>query len=172
MGSNRKTVSAGWQLKVDQINYNRRNVSLTWMQLRKKEVYFQYHLNCQDITDKWGDIELCLTWSNRKIVSAGWHLKFDQIDFNRRNLSLTWMQLRKKKLYFQYHHNCQDISDKWGDIELCLTWSNRKIVSAGWHLKFDQIDFNRRNLSLTWMQKKLKKVYFQYHLNCQDITDK
>ena len=158
-----------------QIDFKRRNLALTRMQLRKKKVYFQYHLNCQGITDKWGDIELCLTWSNRKIVSAGWHLKFDQIDFNRRNLSLTWMQLRKKKVSFQYQLNCQDITDKWGDIELCLAGSNRKTVSAGWHLKFDQnnvIQRNKINVSLTWMQLRTKEVYFQYHLHCQDITDK
>ena len=76
------------------------------MQLRKQEVYFQYHLNFQDDTDKLGAIELCLTGSNRKTESAGWQLNFDQIDINRRNLALTRMQLRKKKVYFQYHLNC------------------------------------------------------------------
>ena len=146
---------------------------VTYMQaIKKKKVYFHQHFNCQDITDKWGDIEICLMGSNRKTVSAGWQLKFDQINFNRRNVSLTWMQLRKKKVHFQYHFNCQDITDKWGDIEICIMGSNRKTVSAGWHLRFDQLNLNRRNLSLTLMQKKLKKVYFQYHLNCQDITDK
>ena len=112
--------------------------------IKKKTVYFQYHLNCQDITDKWGFIEICLMGSNWKTVYAGWTLKFDQINFNWRNLSLTRMQLKKEKVCFQYHHNCQDITDKWGDIEVCLTGSIRKTVSAGWQLKFDQIDFNRR----------------------------
>ena len=171
-GSNRKTVYAGWQLNFDQIDINRQNLSLTWMQLRKQEVYFQYHLNFQDDTDKLGAIELCLTGSNRRTESAGWQLKFDQIDINHRNLSLTWMQLRKKKVYFQYHLNCQDITDKWGDIETCLMESNRKTVSAFWQLDFDQIDINRRNLSLTWMQLRKQEVYFQYLLNFQDDADK
>ena len=170
--SNRKIVSAGWHLKFDQIDFNRRNLSLTWMQLRKKKLYFQYHLNCQDISGKWGDIEVCLTWSNRKTVSAGWHLRFDQMNFKRRNVSLTWMQLRKQEVYFQYHLYFKDDTDKWGAIELCPTGSNRKTVSACWQLKFDQIDINHRNLSLTWMQLRKEKVYFQYHRNCQDITDK
>ena len=124
--------------------------------IRQKKVYFQYHLNCQDITDKWGDIELCVAGSNRNTVSAGWQLKFHRINFNWRNLSLTWMQLRKKKVCFKYHLNCQDITDKWGDIELYLGGSNRKTVSAGWQLKFDRINFNWRNLSLTWMQLRKK----------------
>ena len=124
---------------------------LTYMQaIKKKKVYFHQHFNCQDITDKWGDIEICLMGSNRKTVSAGWQLKFDQINFNRRNVSLTWMQLRKKKVYFQYHFNCQDITDKWGDIEIGIMGSNRKTVSAGWHLRFDQMNFKRRNVSLSW----------------------
>ena len=205
-----KTVSAGWQLKFDQINFNRRNVSLIWIQLRKKgsvfsispqlsgyyrqmrwywtlsnmiksedcicwlaleirsnwlqstefvtyldaikekESVFSIHLNCQDITDKWGDIELCFAESNRKTVSAGWHLKFDEMNFNRRNLSLTWMELRTKEVYFQYHLYCQDITDKWGDIETSLMESNRKTVSGFWQLKFDQSNVNQRNLSLSW----------------------
>ena len=70
------------------------------MQLKKQEVHFQYHLNFQDDTDIWVAIELCLTGSNRKTVYAGWQLKFDQIDINHRNLSLTWMQLRKRKCIF------------------------------------------------------------------------
>ena len=123
-------------------------------------MYFQYHLNCQDLNDKWGDIELCLAGSNRKTLPAGWQLKFDQIDFSRRNLSLTWMQLSKKKVYFQYHLNCQDITDKWGDIELCLAGSNRKTVSAGWQLKFDQNNVIQRNLSLTWVQLNKRKCIF------------
>ena len=92
---------------------------VTYMQaIKKKKVYFHQYFNCQDITDKWGDIEICLMGSNRKTVSAGWQLKFDQINFNRRNVSLTWMQLRKKKVYFQYHFNCQDITDKWARQEM------------------------------------------------------
>ena len=123
-------------------------------------MYFQYHLNCQDITGKWGDIELCLAGSNRKTVSAGWQLKFDRINFSWRNLSLTWMQLRKKKVYFQYHLNCQDITDKWGDIELCLAGSNRKTVSACWQLKIDQTNVIQRNLSLSCRQLSKRKSFF------------
>ena len=122
-------------------------------------MYFQYHLNCQDISDKWGDIEICLMESNRKIVSAGWTLKFDQINFNWRNLSLTWMQLKKEKVYFQYHLNCQDITDKWGDIELCLAGSNRETVSASWQLKFDQSNVIQRNLLLSCMQLNKESVF-------------
>ena len=128
------------------------------MQLRKQEVHFQYHLNFQDDTDNWVAIELCLRGSNQKTVAAGWQLDFDLIDINRWNLSHTWMQLRKQEVYFQYHLNFQDDTDKLGAIELCLTGSNRKTVSAGWDLKFDQIDFIGRNLALTRMQLRKKKV--------------
>ena len=128
--------------------------------IKKKKVYFQYHLNCQDITDKWGDIEICLMGSNRKTVSAGWTLKFDQINCNWRNLSLTWMQLKKEKVCFQYHLNCQDITDKWGDIELCLAGSNRKTVSASWQLKFDQSNVIQRNLILSCRQLRKRKCIF------------
>ena len=130
------------------------------MKLRKKKVYFQYPLNCQDITDKWFDIEFCLAGSNRKTVSAGWQLKFHRINFNWRNLSLTWMQLRKKKVYFQYHLNCQDITGKWGDIELCLAGSNRKTVSAGWQLEFYQNNVIQSNLSLSCRQLTKRKCIF------------
>ena len=60
----------------------------------------QYHLNCQDITDKIGDIEIFLIRSNRKTVSAGWLLKIDQSNVNQRNLSHSCRQLRKRKCIF------------------------------------------------------------------------
>ena len=43
-----------------QENVNGRELKLSWMQSRKTMVSFQYHLNCQHITDNPGDIELGL----------------------------------------------------------------------------------------------------------------
>ena len=63
-------------------------------------MYFQYHLNCKHVTDKVGDIEICLMGSNRKTVSAGLQLKFDQSKVIQRNLSLSCRQLRKRKCIF------------------------------------------------------------------------
>ena len=68
---------------------------------KKKKVYFQYHLNCLDITERWGYIELCLMGSNRKTVSASWQLKFDQSNVViQRNLLLRFMQLNKRNCIF------------------------------------------------------------------------
>ena len=42
----------------------------TWLEkIRKTIIYFQYHLNCQYIHDKNGDIEVDLVQSSRKANS-------------------------------------------------------------------------------------------------------
>ena len=71
------------------------------MQLRKKTVYFQYHLNCQYIHDNSGDIEIGLVQRNQNIVSSHFCSKSCQFNVNRRDLELILMHKRKKTLYFQ-----------------------------------------------------------------------
>ena len=88
------------------------------MQLRKKTVYFQYHLNCQYIHDISGDIEIELVQRNQNTVSSHFCFKTCQFTVNRWDLELILMQLRKKTVYFQYHLNCQYIHDISGDIDI------------------------------------------------------
>ena len=90
------------------------------MQLRKKTVYFQYHLNCQYIHDNSGDIEIRLVQRKQNTVSSHLCFKSCQSNVNRRDLELSLMKLRKKTVYFQYHLNSQHIHDNSGDIEIGL----------------------------------------------------
>ena len=60
-----------------------------------KIVYFQYHLNCQDIHDKTGDIELGLVERSQNTKYAYTYFKSHQPNVNRRNLKLKRIEIRK-----------------------------------------------------------------------------
>ena len=61
-----------------------------------KIVYFQYHLNCQDIHDKTVDIELGLVEGRQNTKYAYFYLKSHQRNVNRRYLKLSWIEVRKR----------------------------------------------------------------------------
>ena len=65
------------------------------MQLSKKIVYFQYHLNCHYIHDNSGDIEIGLVQRNQNTLSSHFRMKSCQFNVNRRDLKLSLMQLKK-----------------------------------------------------------------------------
>ena len=77
--------------QICQFNVNRRNLELSLMQLRKKTVYFQYHLNCQYIHDNSGDIEIRLVQRNQNTISSHLCFKSCQSNVNRRDLELSLM---------------------------------------------------------------------------------
>ena len=172
MQSSRKVNSHYCYWKCHQHGHNRRDLNLVWTKLKKKIIYFQYHLNCQYIHDKNGDIEVDLVQSSRKVNSHYYYWKCHQHGHNRRDLNLDWTKLKKKIIYFQYHLNCQNIHDKNGDIEVDLVQSSRKVNSHYCYWKCHQHGHNRRDLNLVWTKLKKKIIYFQYHLNCQYIHDK
>ena len=68
-------------------------------EIKKKHVYFHYHLNCQHITDIAGDIKLKLLESNQNILFIYYYIEIVSNDSNRWDLKLIWMQLRKKKFF-------------------------------------------------------------------------
>ena len=121
------------------------------MQLRKKTVYFQYHLNCQYIHDNSGDIETGLVQRNQNTVSSHFCFKTCQFTVNRWDLELILMQLRKKTVYFQYHLNCKYIHDISGDIKIRLVQRNQNTVSSHLCFKSCQSNVNRRDLELSLM---------------------
>ena len=170
--SSRKANSHYYYWKCHQHDLNRRDFELGWIKLRKTIIYFQYHLNCQYINDKNGDIEVDLVQSSRKVNSHYCYWKCHQHGHNRRDLNLVWTKLIKKMIYFQYHLNCQYIHDKNGDIEDDLVQSSRKVNSHYYYWKCHQHGHNRRDLNLDWTKWKQKIIYFQYHLNCQRIHGK
>ena len=76
------------------------------MLLRKKMVYFNYHLNCRKIHDNTGDKKLSLVKKSQRTLYGNFCLKFPQRDANQRDLKLcrdlklSRMKLRKKMVYF------------------------------------------------------------------------
>ena len=130
MQRNQNTVSSHFCFKTCQFTVNRRDLKLTLMQLRKKTVYFQYHLNCQYIHDISSDIDIGQVQRNQNTVSSNLCFKTCQFNVNRRDLELSLMQLRKKTVYFQYHFNCQYIHDNSGDIEIGQVQRNQNTVSS------------------------------------------
>ena len=140
--------------------------------LKRKIIYFQYHLNCQYIHDKNGAIEIDLLESSRNANSHYYYWKCYQHGHNRRDLNLDWTKWKKKLIYFQYHLNCQRIHGKNGAIEVDLLQSSRNANSNCYYWKCHQHDLNRRYLKLCWIKLRKTITYFQYHLNGQYIHDK
>ena len=68
-----------------QHDLNRRDFKLSWIKLRKIIIYFQYHLNCQYIYDKNGDLEVDLLQSSRKANSHYYYWKCHQHGHNQRD---------------------------------------------------------------------------------------
>ena len=86
-------------------------------------VYFQYHLNCQYITDNGGDNEISQKISVQWIVFASEIIRLDEVE---RIWDLFLPQLAEYMVYFQYHLNCQYFTDNGGDNEI------RQKLSAQW----------------------------------------
>ena len=63
-------------------------------------VYFQFHLNCQNIHDKKGDNEFYLMRSSHNTANACFYLKSREFNLNRLNLKGFWMQSRKRCFIF------------------------------------------------------------------------
>ena len=70
------------------------------MDFREKIVNFQYHLNCQDIHDKTGAIEICLVERSQNTKYAYFYLKSHKSNANRRDLQLSWIVNRIRSYIF------------------------------------------------------------------------
>ena len=77
-----------------------------------KNVYFQYHLNCQRFPDNKGDNKQSLFQSIQWIVFA---LQMVPLNDNGRDNKLGLIPSSDKNVYFQYQMNCQHIPDNKGD---------------------------------------------------------
>ena len=60
-------------------------------------VNFQYHLNCQDIHDKTGDIELGMVERSQNTLYGYFYFKSHHPNVNRCDLILCWIEIRKIK---------------------------------------------------------------------------
>ena len=63
-------------------------------------VYFQYHLNRQNIHDNKGDNEFYLMRSCHNTANACFYLKSHEFNLNRLSLKGFWMQSRKRCFIF------------------------------------------------------------------------
>ena len=98
--SSRNTNSHCYYWKCHQHDLNRRELKHGWRKLRKAIIYFQYHLNCQYIHDKNGDIEVDLVQSSRKANSYCYYWKCHQHGHNRRDFNLDSTKLKKEDNIF------------------------------------------------------------------------
>ena len=87
-------------------------------EIKKKHAYFHYHLNYHYIPDNAGYVKLEFLESHQNTLLTYHCVEIVSIRLQSFGFEAYLDAIKKKKVYFHYHLNCQHIPDNAGYIKL------------------------------------------------------